>query len=76
MAEQILIRNLPEGTKSALRARAQQHGRSLEAEARLILAAAVEASHATMVDLLGTSDGADITFDPERLGLIARSTEL
>ncbi|PWJ24885.1 plasmid stability protein [Branchiibius hedensis] len=75
MAEQILIRNLPEGTKSALRARAQQHGRSLEAEARLILAAAVEASNATMVDLLGTSD-ADITFDPQRLGLTARSTEL
>ena len=32
--EQILIRNLPVGTKAALRARAQQRHRSLEAEAR------------------------------------------
>ena len=29
-----------------------------------------------MVDLLGTDEGADIDFEPERLGLTARSAEL
>ena len=29
-----------------------------------------------MVDLLGTDDGADVDFEPERLGLAARSAEL
>jgi antitoxin FitA len=38
VVEQILIRNLPAGTKAALRARAEQHHRSVEAEAREILA--------------------------------------
>ena len=37
--EQILIRNLPEGTKAALRARAARHHHSAEAEARAILTA-------------------------------------
>ena len=32
--EQILIRNLPEGTKAILRKRAADHGSSIEAEAR------------------------------------------
>lgn len=32
--EHILIRNLPAGTKAALKARAEHHGRSVEAEAR------------------------------------------
>ena len=35
--EQILIRNLPAGTKAALRARAKQRHRSVEAEARDVL---------------------------------------
>lgn len=34
---QLLIRNLPEEAKAALRTRAGAHGRSMEAEARAIL---------------------------------------
>lgn len=74
--EQILIRNLPAGTKAALRARAEQHRRSVESEARHILAAALEREPVTLVDLLGTDEGADIEFEPERLALNARTAEL
>lgn len=74
--EQILIRNLPAGTKAALRARADQHRQSLEAEAREILAEALRREPVTMVDLLATHEGADIDFEPERLGLTARTPEL
>lgn len=76
MAEQILIRNLPAGTKAALKARAERHRRSVEAEARDILADALEREPVTMVDLLGTDEGADIEFEPERLGLTARTPDL
>lgn len=38
---QLLVRNLPDGVKERLRALADLHNRSLEAEARAILAAAV-----------------------------------
>ncbi|QOR71235.1 antitoxin [Ruania alkalisoli] len=74
--EQIVIRNLPAGTKAALKARAQQHHRSSEAEARAILAEAMDSEPATMVDLLNTDEGADIQFEPERLGLAARTPDL
>jgi len=74
--EQILIRNLPPGTKARLRARAQQHHRNAEAEARAILAEGLDREPVTLVDLLGTDEGADIEFDPERLGLSARVPEL
>lgn len=74
--EQILIRNLPAGTKAALRARAAQNHRSVEAEARDILTKAVDEAPVTIVDLLSTDEGADIGFEPERLGLTARSAEL
>lgn len=74
--EQILIRNLPAGTKAALKVRAAQHRRSVEAEAREILAEALEREPATIVDLLGTDEGADIEFEPERLGLTARTPDL
>lgn len=74
--EQILIRNLPAGTKAALRARAEQSHRSVEAEARDVLTKALEAEAVTIVDLLSTDEGADIDFEPERLGLTVRSTEL
>lgn len=74
--DQILIRNLPAGTKAALRARAKQHHRSVEAEVRAILADSLEREPVTIVDLLSTDDGADIDFEPERLGLRARSAEL
>lgn len=76
LVEQILIRNLPEGTKAALRARAKQRHRSLEAEARDVLTRALQGGSLTMVDLLGTDEGADIDFEPQRLGLRARSPEL
>ncbi|OSZ72260.1 hypothetical protein CAP39_02590 [Sphingomonas sp. IBVSS1] len=39
---QILVRNLDEHVKAGLARRAARHGRSLEAEARAILAEAVE----------------------------------
>lgn len=74
--EQILIRNLPTGTKAALRARAAQRHRSLEAEARDVLTTALAGEPVTIVDLLSTDEGADIDFEPERLGLRARSAEL
>ena len=74
--EQILIRNLPAGTKAALRARAKQRHRSLEAEARDVLTKALEREPVTIVDLLSTDEGADINFEPERLGLTARSAHL
>ena len=74
--EQILIRNLPSGTKAALKVRAELHRRSVEAEARDILATALDADPPTLVDLLGTVEGADIEFEPERLGLTARAAEL
>lgn len=74
--EQILIRNLPAGTKAALKARAEQHRRSVEAEAREILADALEREPVTIVDLLGTDEGADIEFEPGPLGVIARTPNL
>jgi len=74
--EQILIRNLPAGTKAALKVRAEQHRRSVEAEAREILSDALEREPVTLVDLLGTDEGSDIEFEPERLGLTARTPDL
>lgn len=74
--EQILIRNLPEGTKAVLKARAEQHGRSVEPEARAIVAEALDREPVSIVDLLCTDGGADIEFEPERLGLTARVPEL
>lgn len=74
--EQILIRNLPAGTKAALKTRAEQHRRSVEAEAREILADALEREPVTLVDLLGTDEGVDIEFEPDRLGLTARTPDL
>ncbi len=74
--EQILIRNLPAGTKAALRARAEQRRRSIEAEAREVLTKALEGESVTIIDLLSTDEGADIDFEPGRLGLTARSAEL
>lgn len=74
--EQILIRSLPTGTKAALRALADRHQRSLEAEARAIIAEAVEREPITMVDLLSMDEGADIDFEPQPLHLKARTPEL
>jgi len=74
--EQILIRNLPAGTKAALRARAHQRHRSVEAEARDMLTSALQSEPVTIVDLLSTDEGADIEFEPARLGLTGRSAQL
>lgn len=76
LLEQILIRNLPVGTKAALRARAELRHRSVEAEARDVLTQALKGDPISIVDLLGTDDGADFEFEPERLGLTARSAQL
>jgi len=75
-AEQILIRHLPAGTKAALKTRAEKHGRSVEVEARKIIVDALEGESVTLVDLLGADEGADIEFEPEHLGLTARTFEL
>lgn len=76
VVEQILMRNLPAGTKAALKTRAKQHRRSIEAEARAILADALEREPVTLVDLLGTDEGADIEFEPKRLCLTTRTPDL
>ena len=55
--EQILIRNLPVGTKAALRARAEQRHRSVEAEARDVLITALSREPVTIIDLLSTDEG-------------------
>jgi len=41
---QLLVRNLDEGVKEALRRRARCHGRRMEEEARLILSKAAQSS--------------------------------
>jgi plasmid stability protein len=76
IVEQILIRNLPSGTKAALKARANQHRRSVEAEAREIIADALDREPITLVDLLATDEGTDIEFEPEHLRLTARTPDL
>lgn len=56
--EQILIRNLPDGTKAALRASARRHDRPLEAEARAILVEALEARAADrLAHFLDSAEG-------------------
>ena len=74
--EQILIRNLPPGTKAALRARAEQHHRSVEAEAREIIAEAVGSALASIVDLVSMVEGSEIEFEPDRLRLTVRTAQL
>lgn len=74
--DQILIRNLPAGTKAALRERAKLNHRSVEAEARALLTESLGREPATIVDLLSMSETIDIDFEPERLGLTARTPDL
>lgn len=73
--EQILVRNLPDGTKAALRARANDHHRSVEAEVRVILTEALAREPSTIVDMLATDVGASIEFEPERLGVVGKTPE-
>jgi plasmid stability protein len=74
--EQIVIRNLPVGTKAGLRLRADANQRSVEAEAREILTEAVNQDELTLVDLLTTDEGVSIDFEPQHLGLTGRIPEL
>ncbi|UVI34744.1 FitA-like ribbon-helix-helix domain-containing protein [Brevibacterium spongiae] len=74
--EQILIRNLPEGTKAILRRRAAAHNSSIEAEAREALAVGIAAEDPTLVDLISMDSDTTIEFEPKRLGLKARTAEL
>lgn len=74
--EQILIRNLPEGTKARLKVSAKRHHRSLEAEARVLLSRALDNEPTTMVDLLADPDSDDTEFEPARLGLHGRAVDL
>lgn len=74
--EQIVIRNLPEGTKAALRVRAAHHHHSVEAEARAILTAGLSGDDVPMSALLAADTGEDIDFAPDRLGLTARTPTL
>jgi len=48
---QVLVRNLPESVKDALKTRAQRHGVSMEAEIRAILQSAVLSSDLSGVGL-------------------------
>ena len=74
--EQILNRNLPAGTKAALRVRAKMHNQSVEAELREIIAAAIGERQSSLVNLLSVDEGFDIEFEPGRIGLPARTAEL
>lgn len=76
MAEQVLIRNLRDGTKVRLDARARRNRRSMEAEARAILDDALAREPESIVDILAMPGGEDIDFEPERLRLSARSADL
>ena len=64
--EEIVIRNLPEGTTAALRVRAARHHRSADAEARAILTAELSGQDVPISVLLAADSGHDIDFEPER----------
>lgn len=74
--EQILIRNLPGGTKAALRVRAEKNHRSIEAEVRQILTDELLHPEPTLPELLAMGDDDGLEFDPPRLGLTARIPDL
>ena len=74
--EQILIRNLPPGTKAALAALAKQHNRSVESEARAILLSAATKTPHTLPDIIKMTGDIEIDFEPERLGMRARSADM
>lgn len=74
--EQMVIRNLPDGTKAALRARAERRRHSVEAEVRDLIADALSREPTSIVDLLATDDSVEFDIEPERLGLRARTADL
>jgi plasmid stability protein len=61
----LTVRNVPEETHHALRRRAAQHNRSMEAEARAILEAAVEVPRNFIEDWLDSA--ADLRGEPLKL---------
>lgn len=68
------IRNLDEGVRDKLRVRAALHGRSMEAEARAILTAAVDSPmERSLLDVLGDMreilDGEELETLPRDAGL-------
>ncbi len=67
----ITIRNLEEGVKTRLRVRAAEHGRSMEAEARIILRRAVarspspgEGLGSALVELFAPLGGVELEVPP------------
>ena len=61
----LLVRNLDSSVKERLRVRAARHGRSMEAEARAILEAAVAGEGETLADLVARHFGPEHGFDIE-----------
>lgn len=75
--EQVLVRNLPDGTKSSLRTRAQRNHRSVEAETRAILTAALAEPERTLMDLIADPrPEADFDWQPEPTRFEAREIDL
>ena len=72
--EQILIRNLSAGTKAALTARAAQHHRSMEAEARAIVEEALVAEPTSIVDHLAMPESDDVDFEPDTVTVAVTTT--
>lgn len=60
---------------AALRVRAARHHHSAEDEARAILTAGLSGEDVPMSVLLAIDSGQDIDFEPERLGLTARTPD-
>jgi plasmid stability protein len=76
----VSIRDLDDRVRERLRVRAAQHGRSMEAEIRAILADAVREPDdqsglfTTLVDRFGALGGVDLELAPQRLS--PRAAEL
>lgn len=74
--EQILIRNLPDGTRAMLHRRAIENGSSIEDEARNALAEGMASEPSSLVELIAMNSDTEVEFEPERFGLKARSAKL
>lgn len=73
--EQILVRGLPAGTKDALTNMAFEHGRSMEAELRHIIAMAIKADQPRLPALLQMNESINIDFEPDRVPASLRPVE-
>ena len=63
------IRNLPDGVHRAIRIRAAQHGRSVEAEMRVILEAAVKPKGRVRLGALLTEIGRQVNLTEEEFAM-------